>query len=456
MMGNGSDKKDIYRDEKVLVLGLARSGLAAARLLAGGGARVLGADESTELEFQGGLDGVEIRLGGFDESLLTGVREVVLSPGIPMNHPIVVSAMSSQIPVISELELGYRHCEARIVAVTGTNGKSTTVNMIGMILKEAGYEAVVAGNVGLPFCSVVNDLGSDGIFVLEVSSFQLESVLRFHPMVAGMLNLTPDHLDRYRDMDEYIAAKSRIVENMRESDFFFYNSRDEGCRAIAGGFEGVTVPFSSEGPVPEGVYLEGGTLVREWKGEREPVIGRSDLRVIGLHNVENALAAIAAVQPFDIPREACEEALQRFEGLSHRMEPVAEIEGVAYYNDSKATNIEATVMSLRGLDRKVVLILGGKDKGSDFSLLVPVLGKVKAVVTIGEAAPLIESAVGSAVPVTRAATMREAVEIAGGKAIDGEIVLLSPACASFDMFDDFEDRGEVFKSCVQELRKTAH
>lgn len=454
-MGNGSDKKGIDRDAKVLVLGLARSGLAAARLLISGGARVVGADESSELELPDGLDGVEIKLGTFEEGLLSGVREVILSPGIPMNHPIVASAKRSRIPVMSELELGYRHCEARIVAVTGTNGKSTTVNMIGMILKEAGYESVVAGNVGLPFCSVVSDLGSDGIFVLEVSSFQLESVHRFHPMVAGLLNLTPDHLDRYGDMDEYIAAKSRIVENMGEGDIFFYNARDKGCRSIAGRFEGETVPFSSSGPVTGGAFLDGEMLLREWKGEREPVIRRSDLKVIGLHNVENALAAIAAIQPFDVSREACEAALSRFEGLSHRMELVAEIEGVAYYNDSKATNVEAAVMSLIGLDRKVVLILGGKDKGSDFSLLVPVLGKVKAVVTIGEAAPLIEKAVASAVPFTRAETMREAVDIAGGKAVEGEIVLLSPACASFDMFDDFEDRGEVFKSCVLESRKAA-
>ncbi len=456
MTGNGSNEKGAYRDAKVLVLGLARSGLAAARLLASGGARVVGADEATELELPAGLDGMEIKLGRLDENLLSGVSLVVLSPGIPMNHPLVVSARSSKIPVISELELGYMHCGARIIAVTGTNGKSTTVNMIGMILREAGREAVVAGNVGLPFCSVVRDLGPDGIFVLEVSSFQLESVLDFHPMVAGLLNLTPDHLDRYSGMDEYVAAKSRIVENMGEGDFLFYNALDDGCRSIAGGFGGVTVPFSSHGSVIGGAYLDGEMLVREWNGERESVLGISDLKVIGLHNVENALAAIAAVLPFDVSGEACGEALRRFEGLTHRMEPVTEIEGVAYYNDSKATNVEATVMSLKGLDRRVVLILGGKDKGSDFSLLLPVLGRVKAVVTIGQAAPLIESAIGSAVPVTRAATMREAVEIAGGMASGGEIVLLSPACASFDMFDDFEDRGEVFKSCVLELKKTAH
>ena len=451
MNAKGSDEKEIYRNGKVLILGLARSGLAAVRLLTGLGARVVGADESAELEPGDSLGGVDIRLGRFEESLLEGVSEIVLSPGIPMNHPIVASAGKAGIPVMSELELGYRHCEARIVAVTGTNGKSTTVNMIGMILEEAGHEVMVAGNVGLPFCSVVSELGPSGIFVLEVSSFQLESVLRFHPMVAGLLNLTPDHLDRYRDMDEYVEAKTRIIENMEEGDFLFYNDRDSRCRALAGRFPGDSVPFSSGGPVQGGVYLDGERISRESKGKSETVLERTDMKVIGLHNVENALAAIAAVQPFDVPRDACKAALSRFDGLPHRMELVGEIGGVSYYNDSKATNVEATVMSLKGLDPKVVLILGGKDKGSDFSLLVPVLGKVKSVVTIGEAAPLVENAIGSVVPFTRATTMREAVEIASGKAEEGEIVLLSPACASFDMFDDFEDRGEVFRNCVREL-----
>jgi UDP-N-acetylmuramoylalanine--D-glutamate ligase len=455
MVKRGQEGRDRYRGSRVLVLGLARSGIAAARLLAECGAVVVGADESREIELPDGLAGVEIELGGFDLDLLAGTNEVVLSPGIPLSHPIVAAAAESRVPVISEMELGYRHCEARIIAVTGTNGKSTTVNMIGEILEEAGYESKVAGNVGLPFCSVVRDLGPEGIFVLEVSSFQLESVIEFHPMVAGLLNLTPDHLDRYEGMDEYIAAKSRIIENMGADDYFFYNEGDDECRSIAARFAGTTLPFGSGGPVSNGAYLEGDMLVRESGEEKEQVINIADLKVIGLHNIENALAAIAAVQPFDVPGEACRKALERFEGLKHRMELIARIDGVDYYNDSKATNVEATVMSLKGLDRRVVIILGGKDKGSDFSLLLPELGKVKGIVTIGQAAPLIEKAIGSAASMIRARTMSDAVEKARDRASEGEIVLLSPACASFDMFDDFEDRGEVFRNCVLELRRAA-
>jgi UDP-N-acetylmuramoylalanine--D-glutamate ligase len=302
----------------------------------------------------------------------------------------------------------------------------------------------------------VRNLGPDGIFVLEVSSFQLETVSRFHPDVGGILNLTPDHLDRYESMEDYAGAKARILENLEEGDSFFYNAQDERCARLASSFGGRNIPFSSGGRVERGVYLDGNDMVRWSPGGGEIFMDRRELRVVGLHNVENALAAVAAVEPYEIPVEACRKALIRFEGLAHRMEPVETIDGVEYFNDSKATNVEATVMSLRGLDRKVVLIAGGKDKGSDFTKLLEVADRVRAVVTIGEAAPLIEEAVGSVVPVARAKTMQEAVEIASRTAGEGEIVLLSPACASFDMFNDFEDRGEVFKSCVKNLRKTVH
>jgi len=446
----------LYRKKGVLVLGLARSGRAAARLLLEDGADVTGFDENRSLEIGPGLEGVRVVLGRETDDLLEGIDEVILSPGVETDHETVRKALRLSIPVISELELGYRFSSAGIIAVTGTNGKSTTVNMIGAILQAAGREAVVAGNVGLPFCSVVRNLGPRGIFVLEVSSFQLETVSGFHPDVGGILNLTPDHLDRYDSLEEYIAAKARILDNLDDSDTFFYNALDERCVELASSFGGRRVPFSSGGQVEDGVYLDGDRMVRRSKGAGKVFMERKELHVVGLHNVENALAAVAAVEPYDIPEEACRKALSRFEGLAHRMERVGTIDGIDYFNDSKATNVEAAVMSLRGLDRKVVLIAGGKDKGSDFSKLLEVTDRVKAIVTLGEAAPLIEEAVGSVVPVARAGTMQEAVEIASRTAGEGEIVLLSPACASFDMFTDFEHRGEVFKSCVRNLRKTAH
>jgi len=446
----------LYRKKSVLVLGLARSGRAAARLLLDDGADVTGFDENRSLEFGPELEGMRVVLGGATDALLEGVDEVVLSPGVAIDHKMVQKALELSIPVISELELGYRFSSAGIIAVTGTNGKSTTVSMIGGILQAAGRDAVVAGNVGLPFCSVVRNLGPQGIFVLEVSSFQLETVSDFHPDVGGILNLTPDHLDRYDSLEEYIRAKARILDNLDGSNTFFYNALDERCSDLASSFEGRRVPFSSEGYVEDGVYLDGDKMVRTSKGGAEIFMERGMLGVVGLHNVENALAAVAAVEPYDIPGEACRTALSRFEGLAHRMERVGTIDGIDYFNDSKATNVEAAVMSLRGLDRKVVLIAGGKDKGSDFSKLLEVTGRIRAIVILGEAAPLIEEAVGSMVPIARAGTMQEAVEIASRTAGEGEIVLLSPACASFDMFNDFEHRGEVFKSCVKNLRKTAH
>jgi UDP-N-acetylmuramoylalanine--D-glutamate ligase len=442
-----------YRGKTILVLGLARSGLSAIRLLRGAGARVAGADENALAAIPDDIAGVPVRLGGFGAELLDGVDEIVVSPGIAIDHPFLLEAARRGVPLASELELGCRFAEARLVAVTGTNGKSTTVTMIGEILRAAGRRAIVCGNVGLPLCAVVRDLGPGDFFVLEISSFQLETVSDFHPEVAGILNLTPDHLDRYRDVEDYYRYKERIVENCGSGDGFFFNALDRRCAAVAARFPGRVVPFSSSGPVAGGVYLDGAKLVRTAGGAGETVLDRSELGVVGLHNVENALAAVASLVPYDVPVAACRRALSSFRGLPHRMELVAVVKGVSYFNDSKGTNVEATIMTLRGLDRPAVLIAGGHDKGGDFSKLAAALGRVKAVVTIGEAAPLIEEALSSAVPVARAQTMQDAVETASRAAQEGDLVLLSPACASFDMFRNFEHRGEVFRECVKELQR---
>ncbi|HVO76590.1 MAG TPA: UDP-N-acetylmuramoyl-L-alanine--D-glutamate ligase [Candidatus Bathyarchaeia archaeon] len=443
-----------YRGRRVIVLGLAKSGIAAMRLLAGEGAIVTGADENARVEIPKDLSGAKVCLGPFGEHLLDGVAEAVVSPGIAIDHPIMLEARARGVALVSELELGARFASARLIGVTGTNGKSTTVTMIGEILKSAGRRAIVCGNVGLPFCSVVKDLGPDGVFVLEISSFQLETISTFHPEVAGILNLTPDHLDRYHDVEDYYRFKARVVENCGPGDTFFFNALDRRCAAIAGTFPGNRVPFSSAGPVDGGVYLDGsGRLVRTRGLAEEVFLERGELGVVGIHNVENALAAVASLAPFDVPAGACRRALSSFTGLPHRMEKVEVVRGVTYYNDSKGTNVEATMMTLKGLDRPTVLIAGGHDKGGDFTKLVPFLTHVKAIVTIGEAAPLIEEALGSVVPIARAATMQDAVETAARTAQPGEIVLLSPACASFDMFRNFEHRGEVFAECVKGLPK---
>ncbi len=441
--------------KKMLVLGLARSGAAASRLLREAGAAVVAADENPDISIPDVMNEFPVKLGPFDPCLLDGCDEVIVSPGVGVDHPFLIEAARRGVPVVSELELGWRFVRGRVIAVTGTNGKSTTVSMIGEILRESGAPVIVAGNVGLPISDVARDLGPEGFYVLEVSSFQLETVTHFHPAVAGLLNLTPDHLDRYASVEDYYRTKKRIVENCGREDALFYNAEDQRCAEIAETFTGARVPFSSRRPVDGGVYLDGDRIVRLRDGEVELVMLLSELGTVGLHNVENALAAIAALSPFTVPAGACRSALAEFRGLPHRMEEVATVDGVSFFNDSKATNVEATVMSLAGLDRKVVLIAGGHDKGGDFSKLLPVLGNVSAAVVIGEAAPLIEGTLAAHVRVERARSMEEAVEKAYGMARSGQLVVLSPACASFDMFDNFEHRGEIFAECVRRLKERA-
>ncbi|MDD3642450.1 MAG: UDP-N-acetylmuramoyl-L-alanine--D-glutamate ligase [Candidatus Krumholzibacteria bacterium] len=440
-----------YEGRTVLVFGLGRSGVAAARMLAEAGAHPVCADERRSGAVPGLPDGIEPRLGPFAADLLGGVDEVVVSPGVPGNHPLFAAARAAGAPVIGELELAFRFSEAPVIAVTGTNGKSTTVSMIGAILAEDGRRAIVAGNVGVPFSSVVRSIGPDGYFVIEVSSFQLETVDRFHPRSAGMLNMTPDHLDRYARLEDYYEAKERIIEPLGPGDVFFYNADDARCAALAGRTRAGAVPFSVSTPVPGGVFLEGRYLIRSMPGGTEEIfVDRRELAAVGLHNVENALAAVAALSGLGVRSHSCRRALEQFRGLPHRMERVAEIAGVTFYNDSKATNVEAAVRSIEGLEAPVVLIAGGRDKGGDFTKLLGISRIVRRIVTIGEAAGPIEEAVAGEIPCARAGSMCEAVREAAASAAPGWLVVLSPACASFDMFEDFEHRGREFRRCVEE------
>jgi UDP-N-acetylmuramoylalanine--D-glutamate ligase len=441
-----------YMGRHILVFGLARSGFAAMRLLLGAGARVCGADENEKVQIPPDLTAIETHLGHFREEIIEEVDLIIVSPGVPDSHPLFEAASRRKIQVIGELELAFRFASAPVIAITGTNGKSTTVEMTGAMLREDGWNAVVAGNTGTPFSSVTGDIGEDGIFVIEVSSFQLETVDRFHPVCAGMLNLTPDHLDRYRSLQDYFEAKERLLENIAPDDHFFYNADDPLCAALAERTEAVKVPFSSSGRIPGGVYLDGGFLIRESAdGTEEIVCDRREIRAVGIHNVENALAAIAAVTPFRVAADSCRRALAGFTGLPHRMEFVARHAGVSFFNDSKATNVEAAVKSLKGLGAPVVLIAGGHDKGGDFSKLFELTDVVRSIITIGEAAGLIEGASGGRIPCARAGSMEEAVRMAAERAREGWFVVLSPACASFDMFDDFEHRGRVFRDSVMGL-----
>lgn len=447
-------KMEEYRDRHILVFGLARSGFAATRLLIGAGARVCGADENESIDVPPDLTSLETHLGHFRDEIVDDVDEIVVSPGVPDDHPLFAAARARGIAVIGELELAYRFAAAPVIAVTGTNGKSTTVEMIGEMLKEDGRDTVVAGNTGTPFSSVALDTGKNGFNVIEVSSFQLETIDRFHPVCAGILNLTPDHLDRYKALDDYFGAKEKLLDNLAPDDYFFYNADDPLCVEVSKRTEAFPVPFSSSGRVPGGVYLDGEFLIRESsEGTEEIVCDRGEMKVIGIHNVENALAAIAAVTPFSVKAHSCRRALSTFTGLPHRMELIAETGGVSFFNDSKATNVDAAVKSLKGLDSPVVLIAGGHDKGGDFTKFFDLSGIVRSIITIGEAAEIIERAVEKKFPCRRAGSMEEAVAMAAAEAEDGWLVVLSPACASFDMFDNFEHRGRVFRDSVAELVK---
>ncbi|MCD6380111.1 UDP-N-acetylmuramoyl-L-alanine--D-glutamate ligase [bacterium] len=439
-----------YKNKNVLVLGLARSGLAALELLAKKGANIVGADEKKDISIPDRFKSSNIQLGPFSFGLLENCDEIVLSPGIRSNHPIITEALNKSIPVISELELGYRFATAKIIALTGTNGKSTTVTMIERILTESGYAAIAAGNIGNPFCAVTEELTREGIFVLEVSSFQLEMISGFKPDVTGILNMTPDHLDRYDSVEDYYMAKEKITVNNDSKDTFFYNADDNRCSQVAARFEGGVVPFSSSIRLDDGIFLDGDNIVQAAGGEiKQEIMKTTDLKVVGSHNVENAMAAIASVQGWGCSAESCKKALSVFEGLKHRMERVRKIEGVEYFNDSKATNVEATVKSLIGLDCRIVLIAGGLDKGSDFKMLLSL--NLMHVVLIGSAAGLIEKALFGVVPLSHAKTMEEAVQKAHDVSLPGSCVVLSPACASFDMFTDFRHRGNLFVDSVNKL-----
>jgi UDP-N-acetylmuramoylalanine--D-glutamate ligase len=452
----------ILNKKEFFVLGAARSGRAAAVLLAGKkySVTIYDDDPGATDEFMSSADvaGLESRLTIADKAnasrLLSGCDCVVLSPGVPLDHSLVEEARRSGVHVISELELAYQFSANKVIAVTGTNGKSTVVNIIGQILQTAGKRTVVAGNVGKPFSSVIANGHVYDHIVLEVSSFQLDTIVEFRADIAVLLNVTPDHLDRYGDsFDNYVKSKARILNRANEDTTFVSNADDGACRRIAQDFQGRKIEFSSARELNEGVYLDGGTIFCKFEGRKEALMQRAGFTPMGIHNVENAMAAAAAVIPLGIAKSAIVEALQKYHPLPHRMELVRIIGGVAYVNDSKATNVDAAVKSIVSIEGNVILIIGGRDKNGDFTTLLPHIGKVVEVITIGEAAKKIEKVLRGKCSIQRASGMDEAVSLASVAAKAGDTVLLAPACASFDMFKDYAHRGEVFRTSVKALEE---
>ncbi len=461
------------KGRNVTVVGLARSGVAAARLLLAAGARVTVAD-AKEAGLLGdapsrlGREGISLRLGAGYERALQGADLVVISPGVPSSLAILVEVREQGVRVIGELELASWFLTAPILAITGTNGKSTTVTLLGQLLKRSGKRTFVGGNLGTAMCEAALATYQDArggapvggrpydYVVAEVSSFQLETIERFHPAVAAVLNITTDHMDRYASFGHYTAAKARIFENQTPEDTALLNVDDPIVAAFRQGLRARVLGFTRTGSLPEnvdgGLYLDGDRVMARLEGRQEELCRREDIRLLGSHNLANAMAALAVARWCDCPLEPLRQALNAFPGLEHALELVRERHGVRYVNDSKGTNVDATVKALESVEAPILLIAGGRDKGADFSKLrEPIRRRVKHLILIGEAATQIQEALGGFERVHRAGSLREAVHEAVEVALSGDVVLLSPACASFDMFADYQDRGRQFKQLVNEL-----
>lgn len=449
------------RGKRVLVVGLGKSGVASALFLKLRGARVTVSDTKTEDELRAEIPvlldhGITVETGEHGERTFHGQDLIVVSPGVSVDALPIVQARTSGEPIIGEIELAAQFLPGRIVAITGSNGKTTTTTLTGEILTAGGLPTLVGGNIGTPAISLVERAKPDHIIVLEVSSFQLETIQTFRPKMAVILNITPDHLDRHRTFEAYAGAKARIFENQQADDFALLNADDPNCVGLAEGIRARICWFSRKKEVPLGASVRDGRIgFRDAEGKREIMLV-SEIPLKGAHNLENVLAAICAGALMGVRPEHIRRAVQQFKAVEHRLEYVATIRGVDYYNDSKATNVDATIKALESFPANIHLILGGKDKGSDYSVLNDLLReRVKRVYAIGAAAEKIESHIKGAAEIVPAETLDDAVRRAAAVAQAGDVVLLAPACASFDQFDNYEHRGRVFKEVVHTLAEQA-
>ncbi len=445
------------KGKKVLVVGLGKSGLAAALFLRKLGAQVtvsdvrsaeaLGRDIPSLIE-----QGIAVEAGG--HGLFTFRRQdlIVVSPGVPLDTPELAQARGFGLPIIGEVELAARFLKGNILAITGSNGKTTTTSLCGEIFAAAGLPAAVGGNIGLPVIALAEDSRDDGWSVLEVSSFQLEATVHFRPKIAVILNITPDHLDRHGTFENYAMAKERIFANQGAQDALVLNADDHRASRAAARSHAPVYWFSRTRAVRQGAFVyEGAVVFRASEQDRPEFLLRlSDIPLKGEHNVENVLAAACAARLAGIAPQAIEQAVRAFKAVEHRLQLVAEIRNVTYYNDSKATNVDAAAKAIAAFPGGIHLILGGKDKNSDYTALRPLIEqRVKTIYTIGSAAEKIEAQLSGAAPIVRSGTLENAVARAGETASSGDVVLLAPACSSFDQFENYEHRGRVFTKLVQ-------
>jgi UDP-N-acetylmuramoylalanine--D-glutamate ligase len=445
----------------VLVVGLGKSGVASALFLKAHGARVTVSDTKSGDELRNEIPslldhGITVETGGHGERTFRGQDLIVVSPGVPVDAPLLAQARAMGEAVIGEIELAARFLPGPIVAITGSNGKTTTTTLIGEILTAGGLPALVGGNIGTPAISLAERAKPDSVIVLEVSSFQLETIQAFRPKVAVMLNVTPDHLDRHRTFEAYVDAKARIFENQRGDDFAVLNEDDPTCVSMAARTRAQVFWFSRQKEVKQGAWVRDGNILfrdgaSSHRNPQREIMLVSEIPLKGAHNLENVLAAVCAGALMGCAPEKIRAAVRDFKAVEHRLEFVATIRGVDYYNDSKATNVDATIKALESFPANIHLILGGKDKGSDYSVLNELLRqRVKRVYTIGAAAAKIESQI-KGVEVVHAENLENALRKANAVAEAGEVVLLAPACASFDQFKNYEQRGLVFKEIVHSL-----
>ena len=446
------------RGKRVVVIGAARSGVAAAELLVRRGATVTLTDLRGSIDDEARLRdaGVTLELGEHRASTLADADLIVLSPGVPSNLATLEPARAAGVPITGELELASRWLRGRIVAITGTKGKSTTTTLTGRMLEAGGYRVLVGGNIGLALSAQVEASTKDTIHVIEASSFQLESTRTFKPWIAVLLNFSPDHLDRHASVEEYGAAKARIFAQQNASDWAVLNADDPASLELARQGRARQLRFSVAGSdLREGIAIAGDTIVKRTELGEEPLVPLSAVKLLGRHLLADVLAAAAVASLVGVDAAAMTKAVETFTGLEHALEPVSEIGGVRFVNDSKATNIEAAHRAIESFGEGLVVILGGKFKGGDFrDLLAPLRDRGARVVAIGDARPLIQEALSSVVPVLEAADMTAAVRTAFASASPGGVVLLAPACASFDMFRDYAERGRIFKQEVARLAAT--
>ena len=450
-----------YRDKNILIVGMARSGMASAKTMRKLGAHVYMNDSKSANELNKEIkelesDGVNFYLGESPDALLPQMDMIVVSPGVPLDAPFVSKATKLGLAVVGEMELAYRLCSAPIIAITGTNGKTTTTTLVGRIIEAGGYTTHVVGNIGIPFIDKVLDIDKNDVVVVEASSFQLESVDRFKPHIGAILNITEDHLDRHKTMEKYMHIKGRIFENQDTTDYMVINADDYKLKGFIPLIQGEVVMFGRNTQQTPGVWIEEGHIVMDMGRGKEKICLVEDVFIPGAHNLENALAATAISGIMDIAPEIIGEILKTFKGVSHRIEFVDNIEGVNFYNDSKGTNPDAAIKAIQAMRGHTIVIAGGMDKGTSFDSFIEAFDdKVIHMVVLGETADklILTARRRGFSNIHRVNSIEEAVLKAFSLATQGENILLSPACASWDMFASYEERGEVFKEAVRALRR---